>query len=174
MAAGDARQHNMRALAIGDNAGVSRHVGCNADGMLYTFPWANFAVQQDLLLNDSDKTFTVPAGHIWYVHWILINFVATATVGSREIVINVLDDSANLLGRLPSGNNIPASFTRFIQFVAGVFTNQDTSQETITGTLPSPLLLPAAYQLRIFDFIAVDAAADDMLVSLGRQEIELF
>lgn len=174
MAAGDARLHNVRALVMGDSAGTIRHVGCNADGMLYTFPWANFAVQQDLTLNDSDKTFTVPTGHLWVVHWIYISLTTSATVGSREPSVSIIDPAANIIGRIASSGVVPASTLTFIQLAGAIGFLSDSSQQVIGHSMPGPLLLPAAWQLNVLDFGAVDPTADDMLVSIGRQEIELF
>lgn len=172
MAAGDQTPETQRSKVAGDNSGITRLLGCNADGMLYTHPWSNFGVSQDLLANDSDKTFTVPANHLWIVNWIMVNYLATATAGNRDLVCNVLDDSANLLSRFTTGTTIIANDQRHIVWGGAHSTLNDASQQVIGGPFVPNLILLPGYQLRVFDFTAVDPAADDMGVTIGRQEID--
>lgn len=172
MAAGDIRVENSRARLLGTNATFPRLIGCNADGMLYTHPWSNFGITQDLTANDSDKTFTVPADHLWIINWIAVNYTSTVTAGNRDVVCNILDASANLVGRLISGGVLLANAQRFILWGGGMPDQSDASQEGQTHAIPQTFILPAGFQLRIFDLLAVDAAADDMLITIGRQEID--
>ena len=44
-------------------------------------------LQADEAANDSDKSFTVPAGRMWELTSIWVELVSTATVGNRQMVV---------------------------------------------------------------------------------------
>lgn len=122
-------------------------------------------VQEDVLLNDSDKTFTVPAGEEWEILTIQVQLVTTATVGNRQMALLVKLASDNILFRAVAGAVQAASITNRYNFAPGVadqtaFVNGDLQ------TPIAPLRLAPGHQLQVQDVIAVDAAADDMEVRI--------
>ncbi len=48
------------------------------------------ALQSDVTANDSDKTFVVPAADEHQIFWIWVELTTTATVGDRQLVIEVI------------------------------------------------------------------------------------
>jgi len=126
----------------------------------------NPSAELDASLNDSDKTFTVPSGEIWEILSIRVEYISTATAGNRKIIFQVKDDSSNTLFYTFSGISHTASNSRFYHF----FPNAPFQTAFIdTNKLMSPiprLLLPPGYLITIKDKDAVDAAADDMIISM--------
>jgi hypothetical protein len=124
-------------------------------------------LQADEALNDSDKSFTVPAGKEWTVLSIWVELASTATAGNRQVEVQLQDDSADVVGRLVAGAVQAASLTRNYHFAAGV-ADMTAFRDTdlISNPLPARLLLPPGYVVRVFDNNAVDAAADDMVVQM--------
>lgn len=126
--------------------------------------WLESSVQADAASNDSDKTFTVPAGESWRVLCVHVNLAATATVGNRQLEVRATDESDNVLAIASAGAVQAASATRIYTLAPGLAdltSFRDTDK--MTTPLP-PLVLAAGHKLRVFDKTAVDATADDMTV----------
>lgn len=172
MAAGDLLNPTVKSLLLATQATNRRQVGCNTDGMLHTNPYTQFGVEQDLLANDSDKIFTVPANHIWLIHWVMVNLTTTATAGVRFIVCEFIDAAGNVLARTGGSTGVAASSNETFLFAGAQFSIAYASHDGQDSAFPNRMLLPAAFQLRVFDFAAIAAAADDMEVTIGRQEID--
>ena len=123
-------------------------------------------LQVDEALNDSDKILTVPADVTWEILSIRVELTTTATVGDRQIVIQVRDGANDVVDEVVAGNIQAASLTRNYHFGVGrsdLTAFRDTDHlETPT----TPWMLPETFDLRIFDNNAVDAAADDMVVQM--------
>lgn len=130
---------------------------------------------RDATANDSDKSFTVPADKIWDLKMIAVELVNTATVGNRQLLIRITDGT-NIIWHSYLVTNTPASqaATFYLEVNSGVTRDATTrfgptaagaSNIGITESIP-PLLLPAGYVIRVWDYNAIDAAADDMVVEL--------
>lgn len=123
-------------------------------------------LQADEALNDSDKTITVPAGEEWAIQSIRVELTTTATAGDRQIVVQVRDDADDIVDEAIAGAVQAASLTRNYHFGAG---RSDLTAFRDTDHLETPIqpwVLPAGYDLRIFDNNAVDPAADDMALQM--------
>jgi hypothetical protein len=117
----------------------------------------------DLALNDSDKTLTVPSGKLWEVMWCSASLATTATVGNRNIRV-IVTDGTNEVGRADTDSTQAASATEYYTF--GLYGSAAESPATFHW-IPFPwLVLPAGFTVRIYDSAAVDAAADDLLISM--------
>jgi hypothetical protein len=102
-------------------------------------------LRSDTALNDSDKSFTVPAGKIWRVKWVWVELISTA---------------------IKAGAVQAASITRNYMF-SPYAVNLTSFVDTSFLSTPIPeLILPQNFIIRAFDSTAVDAAADDMVVHL--------
>lgn len=147
------------------------------------YPWGKGTPKwmRDATLNDSDKTFTVPAGKIWCVIAFHAELVATATVGNRNIQVSIGNGAAAIWSMTRSGN-IAASATGAVRgFVHGynsatagnvpLLDGSATAGATSSSPIPE-LYLPAGYTIHIWDVNAVDAAADDMTVVLQYVEYD--
>jgi len=125
------------------------------------------AVQADETVDDSDKTFTVPASTEWEILSIWVELTSTATVGNRQLCIAIRDDSDDVILQVRAGAVQAASLTRYYTFAPGV-TELTAFRDTdyLSTAFPAGLVLPAGYDVRIYDKTAVDAAADDMVVQV--------
>jgi hypothetical protein len=123
-------------------------------------------LRSDTALNDSDKSFTVPAGKIWRVKWVWVELISTATVGNRQMTIQLQDNTADIIGTIKAGAVQAASITRNYMF-SPYAVNLTSFVDTSFLSTPIPeLILPQNFIIRAFDSTAVDAAADDMVVHL--------
>jgi len=118
--------------------------------------------------NDSDKTLTVPASTEYQVLWIYLEFTTTATVGDRQIQINLLDGAADVIGQIRPNVTQAASLT-YYYMIAPSLANGVAVYDTdhIQTPLPPSVFLPATYAVRIYDNNAVDAAADDLIIQMA-------
>ena len=124
------------------------------------------AVAADTTADDSDKTFTVPAATEWQVLGVLVDYVSTAAAGNRQLSVQVLDGSDNVLGETRAGVVQAASLTRRYDFAIG---NPDDAAFRDTTLLQVALparMLAAGWKVRVYDKAAIAAAADDMTVRL--------
>lgn len=121
----------------------------------------------DKTANDSDKTFTVPDGEMWRLNSVFVKLVTTATVGNRQIVIEAQNPDGDVIGRISAGAVQAASTTRYYLCMQGTFRETAFINTDIQIPIPQDSFFPAGYKLRVYDSAAVDAAADDMDVSIN-------
>lgn len=134
------------------------------------------ALISDATLNDSDKTFTVPAGENWELHHIFVELASTATVGNRRVRVEVLDASDNVVARYNAGAVQVASKTG--QYNFGVNNLRETAFTTVGSNdeldvpWPDSWAIPSGFKVHVLDVTAVDPAADDLTVrALGDRVI---
>jgi hypothetical protein len=147
-----------------------------------TYPAGNLVWVRDATLNDSDKSFTVPANKRWNVRYIHGEITCTATVGNRSLAIIINDGTNNVLAA-PKTANITASQTGVINAYSdgGIFATTAGYVPLLSAATPNvgtaasigAMILPAGYVIRVYDFAAVDAAADDMTVVLQYEELDV-
>jgi hypothetical protein len=122
----------------------------------------------DELDNDSDKTFTVPALTEYQILWIWVELTTTATVGNRQMVIQVQDSASDVISTWALASVVQAaSIARNYLFAPGVADQlgfRDTS--FLTTPIPVTSFLQAGDIIRVYDNKAIDAAADDMIVQM--------
>ena len=122
-------------------------------------------LRADETANDSDKTLTVGASTEEQVLWIWVELTTTATVGDRQIVVELQDSDADVIGQWRAGQVQAASLTRYYCFApsnADLLAFRDT--DYLMTPFPPSVILPAGYIIRVYDNNAVDAAADDMVI----------
>jgi len=141
-------------------------VALNADAqVIIDDGWAP-SLQSSETDDDSDIKLTVPASTIWRIQSIWVELVATADVGDRQIVVEIQDASDDVIAQFRAGAVQAASETRYYMFspqVGDVTSFRDT--DYLSTPIP-PLILPAGYDVRVYDNNAVAAAADDMVVQM--------
>jgi len=128
---------------------------------------------RDATTNNSDKTFTVPAGKVWSMCGLLAQITASATVGGRIMAIQITDGT-NLLETMPplgavAATQVGAYSLQFGNGPIGTTALAVIDWATINAgrqhcTFPT-LLLPG-YVIHVYDHAAIDAAADDLIVVL--------
>ena len=127
-------------------------------------------LKADEALNDSDKSFTVPADANWELYNLWVELVTTTTAGNRRIGVEFQDDSADVIASVVAGATQAASLTR--NYLINLEAADGTSfiaNSILTISLPR-LILPESYVVRVFDVNAIDAAADDMVVQISLME----
>lgn len=132
-----------------------------------TGSWAD-ELLSDETTNDSDKSFTVPAGRNWHVLWVWVEYTSTAAVGNRQLVIQTQDTAADVIAEPARAGVVQAaSLTRnymFASSLADLLGFRDTAY--LTTPLPPTLILGPGDIIRIYDNKAIAAAADDMIVQM--------
>jgi hypothetical protein len=128
--------------------------------------FTNPVLKSDGAANDSDKTITVPSGKIWEIISIWIELVTTADAGNRQMQIDIRDDGDDVIYSLLAKNVQVASQTEHY----ACSQNGQEPAETVAGKhfipIPVGLMLPAGYNVRIYDSAAIAAAADDMVIQM--------
>lgn len=124
---------------------------------------------QDLAANDSSKTFTVPTGFVWTPRLLYVDYTATATVGNRLVAVDYMNGSI-VLFRSKIISAITASQNEFITSLEYFGEPSETTATFHYLPLPEITLAPGL-SIRVWDTAAIDAAADDMLVSLWVDEL---
>ena len=123
----------------------------------------NVTQQADVAANDSDKTFTVPAGKSWILQFLSAVLVTTATPGNRQLSIEI-GDGTNVLWAKDFGAVQADSVTR--NYYAASDHPDDAAfdaSDRIRMQLEAHVL-PAGYTVRIFDSAAIDPTADDLTI----------
>lgn len=125
------------------------------------------SLQVDENANDSDKTFTVPASTEWQILWIWIELATTATVGNRQMEIELQDSASDIIGEIVCDIVQAASLTRVYLFAPGMGDLSAWRDSVwLSCPIPNGLFLSAGQTIRIYDNNAVDAAADDMVIQM--------
>lgn len=119
----------------------------------------------DETVDDSDKSFAVPASTYEQVLWVWVELTSSAAAGNRQMTLEIQDDAADVIGRWKAGAVQAASLTRNYCFApanADLTAFRDTTY--LSTPIPPTLILPPAYIVRVYDSAAIAAAADDMVV----------
>jgi hypothetical protein len=129
------------------------------------------ALTIDKAVNDSDKSFTVPADREWQILRVYVKFISDATVGNRQVAISVISAAADVIGRYIASVVQAASLTRYYQFAPGsadLLGFRDTDMLNINMGVGE--ILDAGQILRVWDNKAIAAATDDMEVYIEYAE----
>jgi len=119
----------------------------------------------DEALNDSDKTFVVPAGSMYDIAWVYVELTTTADVGNRLVMVEIQDSKGDVVAQVSAAAVQAASLSHEYTFGQGL--TQYDSGDATKHHLPLPrLVLPQFFKLRVYDATAVAATADDMNVQL--------
>ena len=137
------------------------------------YPWGKGTPKwvRDATANDSDKSFTVPAGKIWQPIYCYMLLAASATVGNRVLRYQVNEDGTNMCFATQTGN-IAASSSNACALMFGA-SDQESGFSGVTNLFNLPLMyLTAGAVIRIYDTAAIDVAADDLTVVLHYVEYD--
>lgn len=116
--------------------------------------------------DDSDNTFTVPANTEYQILSVYVSLATTATVGNRQMAVQALDSSDNILIGVRARVTQAASLTYTYNFAPGLSNDAATydTNPIYVGVAMPMIFLTAGQKLRVWDKAAVAAAADDMVV----------
>jgi len=121
-------------------------------------------LSSDTAADDSDKKLTVPASTEWRVKSIWVELTTTATAGDRQIMVEIQDASDDVVAQVRAGIVQAASLTRYYLFAPTVTELAAFRDTDYLSTIMPEWVLPAGYDIRIYDKAAIAAAADDMIV----------
>ena len=121
-------------------------------------------IAEDTGLNDSDKTITLDTTDLNKIQAIQVNLITTATVGNRNLEI-IVDDGTNELFRATAQAVQAASLTRNYSWAPDGQDDAAFINNALRIRIPN-VWLPSGSRVRVFDFAAIDAAADDMVVRI--------
>lgn len=87
-------------------------------------------------------------------------YTATGTTGTRLLVFQVLDFSANVIVHLtlPAALTIIASEVKTLQASISIVTSADWTANYAQYTLPAGIILPGRHYFRVIDSAAIDAS----------------
>jgi len=125
----------------------------------------------DEALNDSDKAFTVPANTQWHIMWIWVELTTTADAGNRQLAIEVQDPAADVIAR-PAMPRVTQAASLTYNYQFGPSLAQDLAvyatgaDNYVCTPIPPSLILETGDIVRVYDFSAVQVAADDMIVQM--------
>lgn len=138
---------------------------------------------RDATLNDSDKSWTIPAGKQRMYRYIFVELKADAgTAGNRILSIDITDGTnivySAYLGNVVAANEsagwlLSTEFSNYITtYPDGDLTHTFNYSKKATLFLPEMVLLPG-YVVRIYDAVAISAATDDLLVIMNYVEYDI-
>ncbi len=116
--------------------------------------------------NENAKTITVPAGQLWQILWIWIEYSSDATVGTRQLSVQLRDSLPDIIGSIRPNATQAASLTRNYMIgpsLANLTAFYDTSY--LTTPLPPTIILGPGDSIYISDRNLI-SAGDDMVVQM--------
>ncbi|MES0445002.1 MAG: hypothetical protein ABUJ92_00515 [Desulfobacterales bacterium] len=119
----------------------------------------------DATLNDSDKSFAVPGNEVWKLCNAHITLVSDATVGNRQMVLEVANSASAVVFSSAAGAVQAASVTRVYDFMQGITKETAFVGAVIQVPIPTEQYILPGYSIRIYDSAAISAAGDDMTVA---------
>lgn len=136
------------------------------------YPWGKGTPKwvRDATANDSDKSFTVPAGKIWKLQYVLFQLSASATVGNRYLRLTLSDGTNEMYSsNVTAAIAASAKGALLMQFgsgavgssALGLLGTPATTLTSSTETVHADVILAAGSIIRVLDIAKIDAAADD-------------
>ena len=133
-----------------------------------------YRILTDLALNNSSKNFIVPAGRQHKMEWGFASLASTAVVGNRQMVIELIDtDGTTILVSASAGAVQAASLTNRYNFAPGSQRGSGFVVSQIDTPILPNFLAIGGQRFRIRDSAAIDAAADDLSITLGINDMSL-
>lgn len=142
-------------------------------------PWGKGVVTwvRDAAANDSNKSFTVPAGKVWLLKMVYAVLVNTATVGNRVLVVDIYNSTPTWVFGTPRATSTAGQYcTLLCGDAVGEVSTTATYVPWAEGgsganvstlySFPTTFILTAGMIIKVWDGAAVDAAADDLTVNL--------
>ncbi len=121
----------------------------------------------DVLVNDSDKSIAVTAAREWEILSVWAELISDVNVGSRQMALELQDASNNVLMTIAAGAVQTDTLTRKYLWgndLPDLAAFRDT--DSLMTPMPSKIILPAGFFVRVFDRAAIAATTDDLVVRL--------
>lgn len=114
-----------------------------------------------LLLDEAagnSKVFTSPAGKKYRLVWAFVDYTSIATVGNRQLALEILDASNNVRYAQFAGAVQTASLQRFYTFGQALpYLAAFVATSYLTIPIPQDFVLPPAWKIRVRDAAAIAA-----------------
>lgn len=140
--------------------------GGDADAVVILPPISNTF---NATLNSSNKVFTVPAGEVWKLNFAHVILITDATVGNRQMEMDISDSAGNLMISVSAGATQAASLTREYHFLQGTFRETAFVASELQTPFGGDIYMSAGWTIRFRDSAAIAAATDDMTVAMQVQ-----
>lgn len=146
------------------------------------YPWGKgrLVASRDATANSNTRTLTVPTGKFWKPLMLWCTYTASADVGNRNVEM-VITDGTNIIYIAGVGQTVAASqvYVGVLHFTggAGWVTSARRASAGSNGNVsltdfPGEVVLPAGYQIKIYDSQNVAANADDIVSWLNYVEYD--
>ena len=120
----------------------------------------------DAVINDSDKSFTIPGGVQQRLLYASVELISTAVVGNRQMAMRVLDAAAgNIMLEAIAGVVQTNNSTIRYNFGSGLPREAAVVAGQVSIPIPAGFILGPKMVVQFLDTAAIDAAADDMTVA---------
>ena len=121
---------------------------------------------EDETAEEPDKILTVDANEIWEILWIYLELTSSATVGNRMLRFSIRDDSNDIIWSEKTGIDQPANQTYTYILAPGQQRNITNANNISYYNLPATTLLPAAYNIRLFENNSIDGDDDGLIIHM--------
>jgi len=122
-------------------------------------------LQQDTVLNDNDKEFTVPTGKNWLVKFGGGTYSATATVGNRLFILSIRDENDVIYWQETATANVTANNSARINISPNLGQSASQNSTEYALAIPNNLIMLPGHTIRLFENFNRDSN-DDLLWSL--------
>jgi hypothetical protein len=115
--------------------------------------------------NDSDKTlFTTPDGEVYEVLWIYCELSTSSAVGNRRLSVQIRDADNDVVAEFYSAQVITANVSNYIDVFMPGGTGTGVGKGAEVQPLPQPTLIPAGFDVRVYDVAVIDPTHDDLVI----------
>ena len=115
----------------------------------------------------------MPAGYEYQMLFVYVEYTSTATVGARQLELQIRDAGDTVIGQVRPGVTQAASLTYYYMFapsLADLTAARDT--DFIMTPFPPTVFLPERYNIRVYDNNTVDANDDfNFHLHVARREL---
>ena len=118
-----------------------------------------YTERESVSTNTSTKIFPATR-ELLFIHVI---FTSDATAGNRQLEMELLDPSGNVIMDMHAGVTQAASLTRHYEFIPGIFRETAFIDGTINVPLPTGMAVPGGYSVRVKDNANV-SVSDTMVI----------
>jgi len=112
---------------------------------------------------------TVLGGTDQYLNSACCQFTSNATVGNRQIVLQILDSASNVMYQFSAGIVQAASLVRIYCFMSGVAREAAFVNGELNIPIPFDAIVPQNGSVKVFDSANVAAGGDTMVVSIASE-----
>lgn len=132
-------------------------------------PWLGTTLSRQTGTNTYSYS-AVPSSRTWHVYSLRVDYTSSATAGTRQIVVEWLDGSSNIIAAFRAGTTQAASLTRIYQGGIGL-PDMTAFRDTdfLSFPIPAGWELPAGHVLRVRDNKNIHTG-DSFTVSLVYKE----